>query len=710
MRKKIVSTKQMIMEAIQNTHTWKEASEYLGICEDVLRIEKIIHGFPRKFKDAEKMVEIKDGMHCLTEIDPKKESSGFGSFENLKEITKKLQESFTDSIGYDNLEFKTGKRCGLVFLTDLHTGNKYTDHQRIIDVVELIKEHNVYVINGGDNCDNFDEKKSNPFEHILTVPEQKEFVKTIIKEISNKLIAVIQGCFLEGTPVVADDYTMKPIDTIRWVLGSDKPYQVKHHWQNNHTKEGIYRISYMGNTVCDIPATSDHPFVAIKRNDIKCPYRYETGRFCKGINKSKFCDKCKKQPKIESQKIFAKDLEVGDFLYISKPKDPKGNKFTMEDMEIFGWYLAEGSAIPEKAMTCFSLGTKEEEIAEKLQLIIENKHSDKISSTHINVRKDKNCVDLMVYGKKFTNWILKYCGRYSHSKKIHIDVINESNEKLSKLVDCFRLGDGHIRDCNGLDITLTTISKNLAWQMWNILLRIGEFASIRIDKTRTGEETVIKGVKTKHNYDCFCINYRPNRKQFRFCETKKGYFVPIKNIKFQEYEGIVKNLWVDSNEHLCRAGGVISYQCHDEWMFNREKFDLSQYLARHSKGKPLGFGGLITLHVGNQTYRIYARHKITGYTKNSTLAALIKHLARIKLEDVDLVLTGHFHCYRVDRFIFNGKPTIAMINPSFKLTDRYGDKNFMEKSPTNVPMIIFGGEEREILIFDNIEQGLKYLD
>ena len=617
-------------------------------------------------------------MKCITERNPKLEIEKRLTLEDFKKGCKEVYGRSRKTIGYNEITVDLGDDdAGIKLDCDWHIGNEMTRLDLWADDIQTTLEtKRCFTLLGGDYTDNLEaiKKQAGTYESILTVPEAKQKVSNAVSLMKDKIIGVVQGCFLEGTPIVADDYTMKPIETISLVLGSKKPQQVKFHWLNNYTKDGIYRISYLGNTVFDIPATGDHPFIAIER--IK--------------------NKHAKEHKIIPKTIKAKDLNVGDFVYIPKPEEPKGNKFTMEDMKIFGWYLAEGSVLPEKSMTVFSFGIKELNVAFKLQKTIESNHSTKISSTHINIRKDRNSCVLCVYGSDFANWIYKNCGRYSHSKKLHIDVICESNKKLAELVDCFRLGDGHTRNNNGLDITLTTISKDLAWQLWHILLRIGEFASIRQAKRKN------------RNYDDFQINYKPNRKQFRFIETKEGYYVPITKIEFQEYQGEVKNLWIDSNEHVYRVGGILVGNCHDEWFFQQDSWDISQYLADHSKGYWLGFRGIVNVVLGEQTYRICIRHKYRRHSTDNLLWGMLYKFRKLK-DPVDIMMGGHHHHPDMRTAYERGQKIYMFMGGSYKPYDRFTEHKDIDESPAYMPLALLRSDKHQIIPFLDFNEAIDYL-
>lgn len=685
-RKSLVIDKEELIEKLKELPTQNDVAEYFDCSQGTIS-NKV-----REYDIGPKLVmktKKREGME-LPEF----------SYDDLKKTLTQLEDRAEKSIGYNevDIEIETERPIGILPLQDFHIGARYVFYRRLFESVDTIVDHPfIFTTLNGDYADNYNTSayKAGQIEQAIPIQEQKASVESIIKRLAPSTLSIINGCFLEGTPVVADDYTMKPIETINRVLGKEESYDVKKHWQNNYHSGDICRISYLGNTVFNIPATNNHPFVGLKRENIQCPYR-ENGRFCKGINVGKFCnDRCKNKPIIKPETILAGDLEVGDFVYIPKPKDPKGNKFTTEDMEIFGWYLAEGSTIPEKAVTIFTLGITERKQVERLQELIETHHSDKISSTTLIERKKKNVQSLRVYGKEFAEWICKYCGRYSHSKKLHIDVINESNEKLAKLVDCFRLGDGHTRDDYGLDITLTTISEDLAWQLWHVLLRIGQFASIRQQERKN------------RDYDDFQINYRPERKQFRYCETENGYFVPIINIETENYDGIVKNLWIESEEHLYRAGGCLQRNCHDEWSYLNDGFDFAQYLANKSLGYYMGHNGLIHLKVGNITYDIFVTHNTY---RNSTINP--GHgLASVAKEgvDFDIGVGAHVHKPHFEQRVIRGELKTLVIGGAFKGQDRYASKSGFPPLLGITPGFILNPVQKQVLGHMNYKEAFKYL-
>jgi len=701
-REKIRLTQEQIDDAKAQYKTYTAQAKYLGVSDDVYRRER---------KRLLRRKSFDDKVKYLTERDPKLELTKKRTIEALKKECESVYERSRKTIGYNEVTFDLGDDdCAVKLDCDWHIGNEMTNLPRWAEDIEItIKTPRLFTILNGDYTDNLD-AISKGYESLITVPEAKNKVKDAVMMMGRKVLGTIQGCFLEGTPVVADDYTMKPIETIEKVLGSDKTYNVKKHWNDNYTKDGIYKISYMGNTVYSIHATADHPFYGIKRKNLICPYR-KNNRFCKGINSrnSAYCKKyCKEKPNMDLDVILSENLEIGDFLYIPKPKDPRGNKFTMEDMEIFGWYLVEGSLTVTKNVV-FSFGIKDLKYAKRIKKLIKKGHSNKISSISLKKRKNKNVYTLYVGGRDFANWIYKYCGRHSHSKKLHIDVINESNEKLAKLVDCFRLGNGHTRDNNGLDITLTTISEDLAWQLWNILLRIGEFASIRKqDRSKMSKNYKINGHVVKHNYDFFAINYRPHRKQFKFCETEKGYFVPITKIEFEEYEGNVKNLTVNSIEHLIRPCGVIVSQCHDEWFFKQDSWDISQYLADHSDGYWLGFRGKLNLKVGEQTYKIYTRHKYRRHSTDNLTWGMLYKFRKLK-EPVDIMMSGHHHQPTIRVAHDRGQIVYLAMGGSYKPYDRFIEHRDIDEGVALMPAFYLRSDKHDITPFIDFRSISDYL-
>jgi hypothetical protein len=237
-----------------------------------------------------------------------------------------------------------------------------------------------------------------------------------------------------------------------------------------------------------------------------------------------------------------------------------------------------------------------------------------------------------------------------------------------------------------LDITLTTISEDLAWQLWNILLRIGQFSSIRQQNRKNRE------------YNDFQINYRPNRKQFRFCEIEKGYLVPIRKIETEEYEGTVKNLHIDSEEHMYRAGGIVVCNCHDEWFFNQDSWDISQYLADHCGGYWLGFRGIINIKLGDQTYRIHARHKYRRHSTDNETWGMLYKFRKLK-KPVDIMMSGHHHHPTVRSLVERGQRVYLCMGGAYKPYERFIEHRDIDPGVALMPGFLLRADRHQITPF-----------
>jgi len=258
----------------------------------------------------------------LTARDPQLDLKKGVTMESFREDCRKIDKKRRKTIGYNEVTFDLGEEdVGIKLDCDWHIGNEMTNVDKWSEDIEITTEMDrCFTIMDGDYTDNLDAIKKQ-YESVISVPEAKSMVNDAVKLMKGQILGIIQGCFLEGTQIVADDYTMKPIENIEKVLGEKKSFNVKQHWNDNYTKGPIYKISYMGNSVFDVPATGNHPFIGIKRENILCTGRYDNKSFCKGINSGGvFCKAhCQGKPKIIPKTIKAENLNVGDFLYIPKP-------------------------------------------------------------------------------------------------------------------------------------------------------------------------------------------------------------------------------------------------------------------------------------------------------------------------------------------------------------------------------------------------------
>jgi hypothetical protein len=592
---------------------------------------------------------------------------------------------------------KSGGDVLMVFTGDWHAGNQGTDHQQLIQDLNLLGSLNRHVVLMGDLIDNFIPESPGGGQHdaIMRVADQKKLVQHVLKtSLDGKIAAIIQGCFLPGTTVTASDYTQVPIEEASSILGRKKSHDVVKVW-NNVSRGNINTIKIFGNNMFPINSTGDHMFDVMRLENVACKNR-EKGRCCHGLfSKGKFClDRCSGLPSFNVDKAAAQTIRPGDFLRIDKPSPCRGTFFSSDDMWLFGWYLAEGSASIKTCSTCFSLGGTEWDVAERITKQVKSCHGDIVSSVKIVERKERNSIDVVVYGKKFAEWISKHCGIHCDGKRMSKQIIENDDTTVKILIEAFLKGDGHERN-NG-ECTLTTTSPHLASQFYHLLLRTGTFSSLRKMSPRKGK---------KQAYEIFYLK-REGKKR-RFIEMEDAFYVRVLSNEQHEYDGPVYNIQVDSEDHVYRVGGVSVYNCHEEWSFQEDDFDFSEWLSGELKTHYMGWGGIIHVMAGNQEYSIGVSHKFRGGFTNPILPG--KNLYQA-IGPFDVGVTAHSHMPFCSTSMIQGRLVHLLTVGSYKIEDRHCMRQSLTPAVPAMPAVLLSARKREIRVFLDFKEALPCLE
>ncbi|WP_175266646.1 SufD family Fe-S cluster assembly protein [Acidiplasma cupricumulans] len=141
--------------------------------------------------------------------------------------------------------------------------------------------------------------------------------------------------------------------------------------------------------------------------------------------------------------------------------------------------------------------------------------------------------------------MIEFCihnaGQNSNEKIFSETVMKLPPEKQKIIIDSYAKVRGNLysRSCGSRNVRISVHSKILALQIQEILSRSNIFAIINL--------------RNKH----YTIEYTENAKFHRIRHKNNYYFVPIKKIERQEYNDIVYNLEVDSdNSYLVKGFAV----------------------------------------------------------------------------------------------------------------------------------------------------------
>jgi Fe-S cluster assembly protein SufB len=377
-----------------------------------------------------------------------------------------------------------------------------------------------------------------------------QFERTLIVAEPYSEVSYNEGCLPAGE-LVSEGASFKPIET---VMTKEK---VETHEGRREAVIKRYIHPHVGKMLTIIPQSSanafrltpEHPVLAVKRNRVTV--RRSRNGWLPEANSAKLLA-------TEPEFIEAGKLEVGDFLVYVAPNEAK-NDMLMSDalLKILGLYLAEGNVSYNEALgrdyLSFSFGSSGKEKSLALELL------DLIHSIGENASMYRSRGMYYVvesYSKMLIELCRTNCGVGAATKTLSERIMLLPSSRQMLLLEYYLKGDGneYLKKANdSLMVRASTASKNLAFQLQEILARLGTYANINI---RVGSEDEIKGRKIVRR-DQFIVEFTPHKKWSSVRKKGNKYFVPIKRILTEEFEGEVYNLGVKSDETYLVKGFAV---------------------------------------------------------------------------------------------------------------------------------------------------------
>lgn len=184
---------------------------------------------------------------------------------------------------------------------------------------------------------------------------------------------------------------------------------------------------------------------------------------------------------------------------------------------------------------------------------------------------------------------------------------------------------------------------------------------------------------------------------------KGGMFEQIENPDVQKelIEHLFKNYLGDSNLAVLKGN-------HDYWETRETSEDFVKHIARMIGSPYLWYGGEINLRLGDQVYRVIARHTYMG---NSALNTTNSQRRLFDETQGDVIALGHLHYNEVHSKSKAGKDTVWIRTGTYKRTDDYTQwvVGGSGKGDIRQPMVILYPKEKKILDFRDMYDGIKYL-
>lgn len=278
------------------------------------------------------------------------------------------------------------------------------------------------------------------------------------------------------------------------------------------------------NSIIEIPAGN------ICKGDFVVYPKYLQGKYVKEISTKKYLKKGRNQFGTTFKNPRARGLPAK----IQLDKD-----FGL----LAGWYLSEGCSTKDGVVLAFN--TKEKEHYFKLEKII---HKLIKCSTKID-HLDRNRTVLKVYNVAFGRLMKDLFGANSHKKKFPVWVKDTSNIFQRSLLRGLWQGDGHYevdKRCNSNVFELQTVSKQMAWDCFNLLIQHNFKPTIASQQ----RQSLVWRIRMNGNQGFGEIYGVIEKKQIKKTRIHRDLFYvyyPVFKINEEEYEGDIYDLTVNNN-------------------------------------------------------------------------------------------------------------------------------------------------------------------
>ncbi len=381
-----------------------------------------------------------------------------------------------------------------------------------------------------------------------------QFERTLIIAEEGSSVGYVEGCLPAGEQIStctgwANIESVQPGDIVRTHTGG-----ISHVAKTMCRKfKGImYTVTPLSpfNT---FSLTEEHPVLAVKRENV-CIKRKQRNGWLPEVN-SELLRSAK------PEFIPVSMLKKGDFLMYPKPHHIIASsecEFTDEELEVLGFYTAEGSAhyhtSLKQYMITFTMSEKEmihiKRIQDLLKVIIGKRGS-------IAHDKRKHALTLTVYSRELFKLCTYHCGKYSKRKILSDELMHVQTDKIMKFYDSYFIGDGNISSRGGRKSStlrrVSTASRDLAVQLQYLLSRVGIFASILIRKE--GND-VIHG-RQIHRSEQYILTYTDGRTWSEIRENESYYIIPIRSISHALWDDYVFNIEVKGVESYLVKGFAV---------------------------------------------------------------------------------------------------------------------------------------------------------
>lgn len=389
----------------------------------------------------------------------------------------------------------------------------------------------------------------------INTQESGQFERTLIVAEEGAYVAYNEGCHPAGEQVL----TAEGWRNIEGIKAGDKVYD--HNGKLQKVRAAMVR-QFKGEMITVRPMsrynefrlTPEHPVYAIKRKDVLKPRKARNG-WLPEVDTNKLL-------KAEPTFIKADELEKGDFVLVPKLERNDSQAFNNDELELLGYYLAEGSSCFNKAnkqfVNSFAFGMHEKDLIERTKNLIE-KLSGK--NAYVVENAERHGTNVQFYSEKMSDWFVQRCGKHAATKTLSPELMNISPSQAKVFLDAYLAGDGNISERkNSTMVRFCTASETLARQVQMLLNKLDIQAWIQV---REGGEAVFskqQPERTINRQPLYHVGYTENKKWDMVRETETHFIVPVREVTREAFDDLVFNIDV-AETHSYLVKGFAVHNC-----------------------------------------------------------------------------------------------------------------------------------------------------
>lgn len=222
-------------------------------------------------------------------------------------------------------------------------------------------------------------------------------------------------------------------------------------------------------------------------------------------------------------------------------------------LRFFGYYVSEGCAASRAGALAFCFHSDEEEYVHAVQSFLQ----ERLGLASRTTKTDgKNSVVVWVESVLLSRFLVKHFGRGAHNKTLPIWALLLPDEQLIPLIQGAWRGDGTVWkiDSGGRGTSYSTVSKQLAYQLFAALVRLGFMPKLQYSASHL-EYTIHCNGNESLRFARKVLGFSPRSKQgtrgYRTYIDDNYYYMPVTEVSRIAYQGEVYNLEVEGDHCYC---------------------------------------------------------------------------------------------------------------------------------------------------------------